>query len=114
MLCDPTSHYPDGIDKQLFFQDTDIEHIDIVNHYNELISQGKYTEANNYINQQTDIYGYFCDYFNAIENRIYNLQNHLLSLPAKVQPYVYYNHVDTSGNELEPDENQLFDGMIWI
>ena len=41
MLCDPTSHYPDGIDKQLFFQDTDIEHIDIVNHYNELISQGK-------------------------------------------------------------------------
>ena len=114
MLCNSLSHYPDGLDEMMFFQDNDIEHIEIINHYNNLISQGKYTEASSYINQQDGVYGYLADFFNAIENRIYSLQDYLLSLPEKVQPFVYYNHVDVDGNELEPNEDQLFDEMIWI
>lgn len=114
MLCIPTSHYPNGIDTPLFFQDNDIEHIEIINQYKKLISQGKYTEASAYINQQDGIHGYFADFFNAIENRIYNLQDYLLSLPPKVQPFVYYNEVDEDGNELEPNDDMLFEDMIWI
>lgn len=91
MLCNTMSIYPNGIDPMMFFQDNDIEKIDIINEYNKLISQGKYDEANTFINQQEGIYGYFADFFNALENRIYALQEYLLSKPPKYQPFNYYN-----------------------
>lgn len=45
MLCNTVSYYPDGIDKMLFFQDNNLEKIDIINTYNNLIAQGNYTEV---------------------------------------------------------------------
>ena len=57
MLCNPTSYYPQKIDDRVFFQDNDLERTDVVNHYNKLISRGKYDEANDYINQQKGIWG---------------------------------------------------------
>jgi len=72
----------------IFFQDNNLEKIDIIDTYNKLISQGKYTEANQYINQQEGIYGYFADFFNVIENRIYNLQDYLLQKPP-LKSYVF-------------------------
>ena len=91
MLCNPTSCYPNKIDEMIFFQDNDIEKVEIMNHYNELISQGKYTEASDYISQQENVYGFFADYFNLIENRIYSTQEYLLSKPPKKQPFIYYD-----------------------
>lgn len=90
MLCNTASIYPDGIDEMLFFQDNNIEKMDIINHYENLISNGKYDEANLWIENQQGIYGYFADFFNAIENRIFSLQEYLLGLPQKEQPFVYY------------------------
>ncbi len=107
MLCNTTSHYPDGVDTMLFFQDNDLEKTDIIDTYNNLIAQDKYTEASAYINQQDNVYGYFADFFNAIENRIYNLQKYLLEKPPKKQPFIYY--------ELQDDEEPLLDeGMFWV
>ena len=91
MLCNTTSIYPNGIDSMLFFQDNNLEKTEIINEYNKLISQGKYDEANTFINQQEGIYGYFADFFNALENRIYALQEYLLSKPPKDQPFIFYN-----------------------
>ena len=71
MICNPISYYPDKIDEMTFFQDNNLEKIEIVNHYNALVAKGKYTEANIYINQQNDFYGFFSDFLNLIENRIY-------------------------------------------
>lgn len=75
----------------IFFQDNNLENVEVMNHYNELIAQGKYTEANGYISQQEGIYGFFADFFNLIENRIYNTQEYLLSKPPKKQPVIYYD-----------------------
>jgi len=91
MLCNPTSYYPNKIDEMIFFQDNSLDNVEIMNHYNDLIAQGKYSEANDYINQQEGVYGFFADFFNLIENRIYNLQDYLLSKPPKKQPFVYYD-----------------------
>lgn len=91
MLCNPISYYPNKVDEMTFFQDNNLEKMEIINHYNDLIAQGKYSEANDYINQQEGIYGFFADFFNLIENRIYNLQEYLLSKPPKKQPFVYYD-----------------------
>lgn len=92
----------------IFFQDNDLEKIEIINTYNNLISQRKYTEANDYINQQEGIYGYFADFFNAIENRIYNTQEYLLQKePAKKQ-YVCFDPTD------EVTEPDIEEGMFWF
>ena len=88
MLCNPLSFYPDKIDPLLFFQDVNLEKIDIMDTYDNLIKKGKYSEANEYINSQSGICGYFADFLNAIENRIYNLQTHLLTIEPK-QPFIY-------------------------
>lgn len=106
MLCNTMSHYPDGVDEMTFFQDNDLERIEIINLYNNLISKGKYNEANKFISQQENIYGYFADFFNAIESRIYSLQEHLLHKPPKKSFFVY-----TDSTENEPE---ISDNTIWI
>lgn len=103
MVCNPVSYYPYKIDDETFFQDNNLENLEIINTYNNLISQGKYTEASYYINQQKNIYGYFADFFNAIENRIFTLQNFLLT-KQKNNPHVY--------SDEEPDEVNI--NTIWI
>ena len=42
-----------------FFQDNDLENIEIIAQYENLIAQGKDSQVNTYINQQKGIYGYF-------------------------------------------------------
>lgn len=88
MLCNPASYYPQKIDDMTFFQDNDIDTTETVDYYNNLISQGNYNEANQYIDQQEHIYGFFADFFNLIENRIYNLQEYLLQKPPKKRLFV--------------------------
>lgn len=106
MLCNTTSYYPDGIDKMIFFQDNDLTKVDIINTYNNLIAKGKYTEANQYINQQEGIYGFFADFFNAIENRIYNLQKYLLQKPPKKRYFFYWDE-DEQNNQFQFSHDDL-------
>ncbi len=100
MSCNPTSYFPNKVDEMIFFQDNNLEKVEIINHYNELISQGKYSEASDYVSQQEGVYGFFADFFNLIENRIYNTQEYLLNKPPKKQPFIYYDeeeHFSMSG-----------------
>lgn len=107
MLCDPVSYYPDKIDDMTFFQDNDLEKMEIMNTYNSLVAQGKYSEAVDFINQQKGIYGFFADFFNLIENRIYNMQQYLLQKPPKEQPFLYYV-------EEEKEPSMGTNKRIWI
>lgn len=97
MLYNPISNYPDSVDPLIFFQDISLTKLEILEVYNNLIAQGKYNEANNFISSQ-NIYGYFADYLNAIENRIYNLQEHLLTIEPK-QPFVSSDSEPVANNE---------------
>ena len=97
------SLYPNAIDEMFFFQDNDLEKIEIINNYNNLIAQGKYDEANNYIGQHEEVYGFYAKYLNAIENRIYNLQEYLLTKQKK-NPFVF--------SDEEPESVEV--GTIWI
>lgn len=112
MLVSSMSTYPDKIDDMTFFQDCDLENVHIMNTYNELISRGKYSEAGRYINQQEGIYGYFADFFNALENRIYHLQDYLLHKPPKKQPFLYFDEKDENGEVLVPSD--VDEDTIWI
>lgn len=105
MLCDTTSNYPSKIDDMLFFQDNDLVKIEIINHYENLIAQGKYNEANDYIENQQGVYGYFADFFNALENRISSLQDYLSTKEKK-------NFFIFSDDGEEPEE--VNKDTIWI
>lgn len=87
MLYNPISNYPDSVDPMIFFQDIDLTQTEIMKAYDRLISHGCHREANDFINDQEGICGYFADYFNAIENRIYSLQEYLSTVAPK-QPFV--------------------------
>ena len=81
------SFYPAKVDPLLFFQDIALEKANAMETYYRLIKRGTYDAANKYIQSQEGICGYFAVFFNAIENRIDNLQGHLLTLVPK-QPFV--------------------------
>ena len=86
MLCNPTSHYPRKIDNMIFFQDNNLENVEIMNHYNNLITQEKYSEASIYINQQKCIY---MGDDNTVNVHISNLRAKL----GKVSPIEYIKTV---------------------
>lgn len=99
MLCNPISYYPNKIDEMIFFQDNNLENIEIINYYNGLISQGKFSDASNYIRHQEGIYGFFADFFNLLENRIYNTQEYLLTKQKKNQFVISEEEPDTVNND---------------
>ena len=103
MTCNPTSYFPDKIDEMVFFQDINLENYKILETYESLISCGNFDEANEFIGQQSSLYGYFADVFNAIENRIYNCHNYLLNKEKK-RPVLF--------SKTEP--TTLENGMIWV
>lgn len=103
MLCNPTSFYPAKVDPLLFFQDVNLEKAQIMKAYQQLIKKGKYDEANEYINRQEGIFGYFAVFLNAIENRIFSLQQHLLTIEPK-HPFI--------GSDTEPAV--VNNDTIWI
>ena len=112
MLYDPASHYPDEVDPMVFFQDNDLEKTETINHYENLIAQGKYTEANAYMDQQEGIYGYFADFFNALENRIHSLQDYLLKKEEKQQPFIYYDGDDFPLAAKQVGTNQILSEYV--
>lgn len=98
MLYNPVSNYPDSIDPMIFFQDIDLAQAETMRTYDGLISQGRYSEAADFMDGQEGIHGYFPDYLNAIENRIYALQEYLLALAPK-QPFVCSDSEPAADNE---------------
>lgn len=107
-MINTMSIYPDGIDPMTFFQDNNLEKIDVMNTYNELISEEKYKEANNFLSQQEGIYGFFADYFNLIENRIYSLQEYILT-KEKINPFIPFECDDA-----DEEPPSILEGDIWI
>lgn len=101
----PVSLYPDTVDEMIFFQDNNIEKADALNAFNNLINQEKYSEAAAFLEQHQELFGLFADYLNAMENRIFRLQEYLLTKTKKT-PFI------DSANE--PDAASLNEGIIWI
>lgn len=81
-----TSIFPNEIDEQIYFHDVDLNNRPLMEIYDNLIKDGKYTEANNFISQQNDIHNYSADLFNFEQAKIYTMQDYVLSL-EKYNPH---------------------------
>lgn len=84
MLKNVQSVFPENIDPLIFFQDANIDRRPIMETYDKLIAAGQYDAANEYIAKQKEIYGYWADYHNAIENRISSTQKYALTMDEAV------------------------------
>lgn len=82
-MYNTVSNYPNKVDELIFFQDNGISQEAIIDQYQNLIAQGHPTNANSFINQQKGINIYHADLFNLLENRIFSLQEHALTLKPK-------------------------------
>lgn len=97
-----TTNYPTSIDDLLFVSDVDLKSEPIMNNHQDYINKGEYTNASNYLNNQTGITPIVADLFNLLENRIVALQMHLLTQDDEVERAHY-----------EKPESSI-DGTIWI
>lgn len=95
------SVFPNSIDDLPFISDVDIPSKNIMISIQNYIDQGDYDNASKLCNTN-NITTINSDYFNMIQNRIYSLQNYLITLDR-------CNRVET-GNEPKSPTN----GMTWI
>lgn len=103
------SVFPESVDPLMFFQDIDLEHKELMDKFNNLIAAESYDEANTFIAKTDGVHGYFAQTFNALENRIYNTQDYLLTLPPEEveSPFVSTVNADTPPDEYDED-------TIWV
>lgn len=95
------SVFPNSIDDLPFISDVDIPNKNIMISIQNYIDQGDYDNASKLCNT-SDITSINSDYFNMVQNRIYSLQNYLITLDR-------CNRVEI-GNEPKSPTN----GMTWI
>lgn len=72
-MIETTSNFPDEIDTLGYHSDVTIGQQEIMDQYDTLVAQNRYTEAYKLISESS-IFGWFADYFNMLENRIYSTQ----------------------------------------
>lgn len=97
------SIYPDGIDSRVFFSDLSLEHVDLMNQYQSLIAQNKYSDASKLVNE-SDASFYGAWIYNLLDYRLCNIGNYLLT---KEQPKLI-----TFQSEEPSDDLSL--NMTWI
>lgn len=99
-----SSIFPDGIDSRVYFSDIDLNNVEFMNTYQELIKNGKYSEASQLLNSNDNVFFYGAWVLNMFENRLRNIGEYLLTKEKQ------------SANIYQPDEptENLKYNMIWI
>ena len=97
------SVFPDGIDPRFYFSDMSLDDVSLMSTYQELIKNGKYSEASELLND-SDISFYGAWVLNLFENRLRNIGAYLLT-KEKPKANIYQSS--------EPTED-LEKNLIWI
>ena len=97
-----TSILPNGIDDRTFICDVDLNGKPTMDAYNNLITNGKFTDANIFISQQ-NVHNYSADLLNFIEAKIEAWQECIY----KKEKFNPFHHSTT-----EPENIQ--NGEFWI
>lgn len=99
-----SSVFPDGIDPRVYFSDIDLDNVEFMHNYQELIQNGKYTEASQLLNSNDNVTFYGAWVLNMFENRLRNTGEYLLT-KKKASANTYQSKEPTEG---------LVKNMIWI
>lgn len=113
-MIDATSVFPDDIDSLGYHSDVTIGQKETMDQYDSLVAQKRYSEAYALI-KDSNIFGWFADYFNLIENRISSLQTYLTNTLKVEHPdqNLYTNTVPTEFAD-KNKTRELKEGDTWI
>lgn len=75
-MIETTSKFPTEIDALNYYSNVSISQKDTADNYATLVKKRQYTEAQKVLSD-SDLFGWFAEYFNMIENRVYAVQNYL-------------------------------------
>lgn len=82
MTQNQTNIFPDGIDSRSFMSDADLEHLDLLQQYQNLINRKKYGEASGLL-EASDSFYYGASLFNMFEDRLHRLGQYLIAKEDK-------------------------------
>ena len=97
-----TTNFPNNVDERIFYNDINLEQLDILNHYKILLDVSNYDGASNLL-QTSDIDYAGAWLWNLLELRIKATQEYLLT-KEKPQLQIY--------SSITPTEVQ--NGMVWV
>ncbi len=97
-MRDTTSYFPDEIDNRIYFEDTDLYHIDLKSEYDEAIKDGRYDEAK-MIAEAGNLEVFNADILNLLENRLVTIGEFL---PTIDKPkWTSYQNNEPSGEDVK-------------
>lgn len=96
------SVFPQDIDLRCFISDTDLEHVDLLQQYQNLIRNHRYSNASRLL-ESSDSFYYGAYLFNMFEHRLYQIGQYVLK-KDKVKLGYYQNEVPVLPKK----------GMYWI
>lgn len=72
------SIFPNGIDDLIYFSDISLDQVEVMNQYQKLLNEGKYTEASQLLDSsEVSFYGAYL--LNILENRLNKIGKYLLT-----------------------------------
>ena len=74
--------FPEQIDSRLFMSDTDLEHIDLLQQYQNLLRRKKYSDASDLL-ENSDSFYYGASLFNLLEDRLHRIGQYLIAKEDK-------------------------------
>ncbi len=80
--------FPQRIDDRIFFQDINLQQLQIMKHYYSLLNSNNYTKASEFLNN-SEVFFYGAWLLNLFEERLRAIGDYLLKLPPK-EPLVNY------------------------
>lgn len=101
-MKDYSTKYPTSIDDRIFFQDTCIDKLEIMEKYQRLINAGAYSSASDYINK-SDVSFYGAFLLNMLEERLIAIENYAVYELEKPDIVAY--------SDTEPTDREV--GYCW-
>lgn len=87
MNSNNTSVFPEHIDSRSFMSDIDLEHLDLLQQYQNLLRRKEYNKASDLLEKYDSFY-YGASLFNMLEDRLYKIGQYLFAKDK--QPLGFY------------------------
>ena len=113
-MVETTSQFPEKIDELHYHSDVNITQKEVYDQYEQYIQAGNYAEAYKVIDT-SNLFGWFADYFNMIENRIYSTQSFVKTQGMDKHPdQNLYTEEEPTQFKDQNKTRELKDGDVWI
>ena len=101
MAHSSSTSFPVSIDPRMYYSDISLQHTDILDGYNNLVSSGQYQQASRYLYNNVEVPNVNVDYngaylWNMFDNRIEAIESYAYTMPATDSRCYYSRYEPTT------------------